>query len=92
MIINQMLILTLTILYLQECDILKQVDKVILYLYVLCIHIVMLFLVKHLIVFVYFELHSNKEINPNDIVDNRTDCEGQFNDEFIKEDELDNLW
>lgn len=29
---------------------------------------------------------------PNDIVDNRTDCEGQFNDEFIKEDELDNLW
>ena len=27
-----------------------------------------------------------------DIVDNRTDCEGQFNDEFIKEDELDNLW
>ena len=41
---------------------------------------------------VYFELHSNKEINPNDIVDNRTDCEGQFNDEFIKEDELDNLW
>ena len=41
---------------------------------------------------VYFELHSNKEINPNDIVDNRTDCEGQFNDEFMKEDELDNLW
>lgn len=43
-------------------------------------------------IIVYFELHSNKEINPNDIVDNRTDCEGQFNDEFIKEDELDNLW
>ena len=41
---------------------------------------------------VYFELHSNKEINPNDIVDNRTDCEGQFNDEFMKEDEFDNLW
>ena len=41
---------------------------------------------------VYFELHSNKEINPNDIVDNRTDCEGQFNDEFAKTDELDNLW
>lgn len=41
---------------------------------------------------VYFELHSDKEINPNDIVDNRTDCEGQFNDEFGGADELDNLW
>ena len=41
---------------------------------------------------VYFELHSDREIDPNDIVDNRTDCEGQFNDEFVGEDELDNLW
>lgn len=41
---------------------------------------------------VYFELHSDREINPNEIVDNRTDCEGQFNDEFVVEDELDNLW
>ena len=41
---------------------------------------------------VYFELHSDREIDPNDIVDNRTDCEGQFNDEFAGEDELDNLW
>ena len=41
---------------------------------------------------VYFELHSDREINPNDVVDNRTDCEGQFNDEFVGEDELDNLW
>lgn len=41
---------------------------------------------------VYLELHSDREIDPNDVVDNRTDCEGQFNDEFCKEDELDNLW
>ena len=41
---------------------------------------------------VYFELHSDKEIDPNDVVDNRTDCESQFNEEFCGEDELDNLW
>lgn len=41
---------------------------------------------------VYFELHSDKEIDPNDVVDNRTDCESQFNEEFCREDELDNLW
>lgn len=41
---------------------------------------------------VYIELYSNKEIDPNDVVDNRTDCESQFNEEFCGEDELDNLW
>lgn len=41
---------------------------------------------------VYFELYSNKEIDPNDVVDNRTDCESQFNEEFCGEDDLDNLW
>lgn len=41
---------------------------------------------------VYFELHSNKEIDPNDIVDNRTDCIEQFNEQFVKEDRLDDLW
>ena len=41
---------------------------------------------------VYFELHSDKEIAPNDIVDNRTDCIDQFNEEFCADDELDNLW
>jgi signal transduction histidine kinase len=41
---------------------------------------------------IYFELHSDKDINPNDVVDNRTDCENQFNEEFCKEDELDKLW
>ena len=41
---------------------------------------------------VYFELYSNKEIDPNEVVDNRTDCESQFNEEFCGEDDLDNLW
>ena len=41
---------------------------------------------------VYFELHSDKEIDPNEVVDNRTDCAGEFNDDFIDTDELDNLW
>lgn len=41
---------------------------------------------------VFFELHSNREINPNDIVDNRTDCETEFNETFLGNSELDNLW
>ena len=41
---------------------------------------------------VYLELHSDKDIDPNNVVDNRTDCESQFNEEFYIEDELDNLW
>lgn len=41
---------------------------------------------------VYFEIHSNKEINPNEIVEYKTDCEAQYNDVFNQDDELDNLW
>lgn len=41
---------------------------------------------------VYFELHANKEIDPNEVVDNRMDCEGQFNDTFMEHDEIDELW
>lgn len=41
---------------------------------------------------VYLELHSDKEIRPNEILENRTDCESQYNDEFMGEDELNNLW
>lgn len=41
---------------------------------------------------VYFELHSNKEIDPNEIVENRTDCESQFNDEFVNTEDLEELW
>lgn len=41
---------------------------------------------------VYFELHSNKEINPNEIVEFRTDCESQYNDAFYQADDFDELW
>lgn len=41
---------------------------------------------------VYFELHSNKEIKPNELLGNRVDCESEFNDDFIESDDLDNLW
>ncbi len=41
---------------------------------------------------VYFEIHSDREINPNDIVENRTDCVSQYNEEFIDTDEIENLW
>ena len=41
---------------------------------------------------VYIEIHSNKEISPNEIVDNRTDVEVEFTDEFINIDEIELLW
>ena len=41
---------------------------------------------------VYFEIHSNKEINPNEIVEFRTDCEAEFNDVFNECNDLENLW
>lgn len=37
-------------------------------------------------------LYSNKEIKPNEILENRADCESQYYDEFINEDELNKLW
>lgn len=41
---------------------------------------------------VYFDIHSNLELNPNEIVDSRTDCEAQFNEEFATTDDLEQLW
>lgn len=41
---------------------------------------------------VYFELHSDKQIVPNDIVENRTDCEGQYNELFAPADNIKELW
>lgn len=41
---------------------------------------------------VYFDIHSNREINPNEVVDNRTDCESQYNEEFAPIDDLEQLW
>ncbi len=41
---------------------------------------------------VYFELHTDKVFDPNDMVENRTDCIGQYNDDFIGDNNLEDLW
>ena len=41
---------------------------------------------------VFMELNTDKEINPNDIVANRTDCAEQFNETFLNNSELEELW
>ena len=40
----------------------------------------------------YFELCSDKEIDPNSVLENRTDAESEFNEEFLEGDDIDNLW
>ena len=41
---------------------------------------------------VYFELHTDKEIDPNSILENRTDAETEFNETFIDTSDIDELW
>ena len=41
---------------------------------------------------IYFELYSNKEIDPNSVLENRTDAVSEFNDEFLDTGDIDNLW
>ena len=41
---------------------------------------------------VYLELQTNKEINPHDVVANRTDCAAEYNEAFLQDKELDELW
>lgn len=41
---------------------------------------------------IYFELYSNKEINPDIVLENRTDAVSEFNDEFLDTEGIDNLW
>ena len=41
---------------------------------------------------VYFEICSDKEIDPNRILENRADAASDFNDEFLDTDDLENLW
>jgi len=41
---------------------------------------------------IFFELHTDKEISPNNILEGRTDAESEFNDTFIDTSELDDLW
>lgn len=41
---------------------------------------------------IYFELHTDKEIDPNSILENRTDAETEFNETFMDTSDLDELW
>lgn len=41
---------------------------------------------------VYMEITTSKEIDPNDVVDHRTDAESQYNESFVETDELESLW
>ena len=41
---------------------------------------------------IYFELHTDREIDPNSILENRTDAEAEFNETFIDTSDLDKLW
>ena len=41
---------------------------------------------------IFFELHTDKEIDPNSILENRTDAESEFNETFIDTSDMDELW
>lgn len=41
---------------------------------------------------VYMEICTNIDVNPNDVVENRTDIEAEFNEPFLESDELNILW
>ena len=44
-------------------------------------------------VLVYFEINSDQDINPDSVVDNRTDVQSQYNETFLeKQDTFDELW
>jgi len=40
----------------------------------------------------YMEIHTSIEVDPNDIVEHRTDVESEYNEPFIESDELKSLW
>ena len=41
---------------------------------------------------VFMELSTDKEINPNEVVAYRTDCTSQYNEQFLNDSELEQLW
>ena len=41
---------------------------------------------------VYLQLRTNKEINPAEVVANRTNVAEQYNDVFLNDNELKELW
>ena len=40
----------------------------------------------------YMELNTSREIDPQSVVEHRTDAEGEYNEGFIETDELTSLW
>lgn len=41
---------------------------------------------------VYMSISTSHDIDPNDVVDNRTNVEDQYNESFVETDELETLW
>ena len=41
---------------------------------------------------VFMELATSKEIDPNEVVEHRTNADEQYNENFVETDELDELW
>lgn len=41
---------------------------------------------------IYFEVYSDKEIDPNKVLENRADAVSEFNDEFFDTEDVDELW
>ena len=41
---------------------------------------------------VYLQLRTNKEINPSEVVANRTNVIAQYNETFLNDNELTELW
>lgn len=41
---------------------------------------------------IFMEITTSKEIDPNEVVDNRTNADLQYNEEFVETDVLDSLW
>jgi hypothetical protein len=40
----------------------------------------------------YLEIHSNKEIEPNVVLQNRANVEDEFNESFLDMEDMDDLW
>ena len=41
---------------------------------------------------IYMKIGTEREIDPNQIVDHRTDAAGEFNETFVESEELEKLW
>lgn len=41
---------------------------------------------------IYLEMHTARDIDPNEVVDHRTDAASQYNESFVECEELESLW